>query len=196
MSEREQQESEAGFFDRWSRRKASRRQGEVLADEPERPVVEDATASAAEENHDAPVRIDERTGKPYDELTDDDMPPLESLNQDSDVSMFMARNISPDLRRKALRTLFRSSKFNKISLCAEYAEDYTTWTPMGDVVPHDWKRAIAREAERARQKLADAMDDEMTAADEGVELADADRAAAGTATGADGHEPITDHEDR
>ncbi|SEO67007.1 DUF3306 domain-containing protein [Aquisalimonas asiatica] len=193
MSEREQQTADTGFFDRWSRRKAGRRQGEVLPDEPEQPQAEAAVDT--EEVEEAPVRIDERTGKPYDELTDDDMPPLESLTPDSDVSMFMARNISPELRRKALRTLFRSPKFNKISLCAEYAEDYTTWTPMGDVVPHDWKRAIAREAERARQKLADAMGDDMQAADDGVELADADRTAGGTATGADGHEPTTRTDD-
>lgn len=201
MSEQEQYASETGFFDRWSRRKAGRRQGEVLPEEPA-PTEEAELVETAAESEEAPVRIDERTGKPYDELTDDDMPSLDSLTADSDVSMFMARNISPGLRREALRTLFRSPKFNKTSLCAEYAGDYTTWEPLGDVVPHDWKRAIVREAERARQKLAAAMDEEINGTSEGAEIQGAEMAdadvdpAADAVTDVDGQEPITDHEDR
>ena len=148
-----------GFFTRWSRRKSDVMRGDEPADEPvpESPADDATTPSDSAETEE--VRIDPRTGKAYDELTDADMPPLESLTQDSDVSMFLARNISPELRRQALRTLFRGPKFNKVCLCAEYAGDYTTWQPLGDVVPHDWKRAIVREAERAKKKLAEAMED-------------------------------------
>ncbi len=154
---------EHGFFGRWSQRKASVRQGGVEPEEPET-IVQPEEASVPEEAPaDPPQRIDPRTGKPYDELTDEDMPPLETIDQDSDVSMFMAKNISPTLRRQALRRMFHTAKFNKISLCAEYAGDYRNWEPMGDVVPHDWKRAIAREAERAQRKLAESLGEDAPA---------------------------------
>jgi len=174
LTEHERQTVESGFFERWSRRKAGRRQGELLPDEPEGlsdPDLPGEQTDAQPQREEAPVRIDARTGKPFDELTDADMPDVESLSQDSDVSMFLARNISPTLRRQALRKLFHMPKFNKVSLCAEYAGDYTTWQPIGDVVPHDWKRAITREAERARQKLA-AMDEAQGESETTAEAAD------------------------
>lgn len=101
-------------------------------------------------------RIDARTGKRYADLTDEDMPPLESLGPESDYSMFMARNISSALRSRALKRLFAAPEFNRICLCAEYAEDYTNFTPLGGIVPHDMARQIAVNAERAARKLAEA----------------------------------------
>ncbi len=141
------------FLTRWSRRKQALRQGEEL---PDAPVPADrgaASAEATQSQEAEQVRIDPRTGKPYDELTDDDMPDPDSLSADSDVSMFMAKNISPALRMKALTRIFRTAKFNKVCLCAEYAEDYTSFTPLGDIVPHDLKAAIVREAEKLRAHL-------------------------------------------
>ena len=102
-------------------------------------------------------RIDARTGKPIDELTDADMPPLESLGPDSDFSAFWSSKVSDALRQAALRKLFHAPQFNKICLCAEYSDDYTNFTPLGDVVPHDLKRALAREA----QQLLDAQQAEV-----------------------------------
>lgn len=101
-------------------------------------------------------RIDARTGKRYADLTDEDMPPLESLGPESDYSMFMARNVSSALRSRALKRLFAAPEFNRICLCAEYAEDYTNFTPLGGIVPHDMARQIAVNAERAARKLAEA----------------------------------------
>ena len=101
-------------------------------------------------------RIDARTGKRYADLTDEDMPPLESLGPESDYSMFMARNVSSALRNRALKRLFAAPEFNRICLCAEYAEDYTNFTPLGGIVPHDMARQIAVNAERAARKLAEA----------------------------------------
>lgn len=113
-------------------------------------------------------RIDARTGKPIDELTDEDLPALDSIGPDSDVSAFLGKRISPELRRQALRRLFAQPKFNTVCLCAEYAENYANFTPLGSVVPHDLKLQLAREAERAARALAERMSGAGDAADAGA----------------------------
>ena len=142
-----------GFLGRWARRKRQVEQdGEGhSAEDPQALPAQAETEVSAEEV--AEEKIDPRTGKPYSELTDADMPDLESLTPDSDLSVFMARNVSPALRMKALTRVFHSAKFNKVCLCAEYADDYTNFVPMGDIVPHDLKAAIVREATRLVERL-------------------------------------------
>lgn len=147
-----------GFLSRWSRRKLGK---EPVAIEPEvsdtRPLVSEVQADAEPVDVVEPALdldpIDPRTGKRYSELTDDDMPAIESLDQNSDLSVFMARNVSGVLRMKALTRVFHTAKFNQICICAEYAEDYTNFTPLGDIVPHDLKQAIAREAGKLYERL-------------------------------------------
>lgn len=135
---------------RWARRKEQARRG-IVESEPavSMPLVEEAPAEPPAEAE----RIDARTGKPYDELTDEDMPPIESLDTSSDLSVFMAKNISPWLRTAAFSKVFHSEHYNQYCLCAEYADDYTQFTPLGDVVPHDLKEAIVREAGRLRELM-------------------------------------------
>lgn len=134
------------LWSRWARRKEQARRGLAEPD----PVV---AAQPAEEPPLATVRVDPRTGKTHDELTDEDMPPIESLDSRSDLSVFMARNISPVLRAAALSKVFHSPDYNKYCLCAEYAEDYTQFAALGDIVPHELKATIAREAARLREAL-------------------------------------------
>jgi hypothetical protein len=140
---------EEGFLGRWSRRKQLARQG-VVEQEPVAPAIADGEASAVAA---MPEPADEVPRPALDELTDDDMPPIETLTDTSDLSMFMSKQVSAALRMKALSRVFHSSRYNKICLCAEYAEDYNQYTPLGGIVPHDLKAAIAREAERLRERL-------------------------------------------
>jgi hypothetical protein len=86
-------------------------------------------------------------------LTDEDMPPLESLDQDSDYSGFLSPGVSEDLRQLALSKLFRSAKFNVVDNMNDYAEDYTKWVPLGDVITCDMRFAM----ERAKEKLEQAL---------------------------------------
>lgn len=125
----------------------------------------DAAPAGAPEAPPATARIDARTGKPIDELVDADLPPIDSLGPDDDFSAFMGRRISPSLRRQAMRRLFANPKYNVVCLCAEYAEDYTNFTPLGDIVPHDMARQIAVNAERAARKLAESAGADDAAAD-------------------------------
>jgi hypothetical protein len=143
------------FLSRWARRKSAVRRDDDSLDDG-KPLDEASTAPP-----DPGERIDARTGKRYDELTDDDMPPLDALDETSDLSMFMARNISSALRMEALGKIFRSPKYNQVCLCAEYAEDYTNFEPLGDIIPNDMKSAIAREADKLRRRLL-AMDQDIS----------------------------------
>jgi len=134
----DQREGES-FFQRFSRRKVEARQEE-----------EKLNAVAVEEVVQEP------------ELTDEDMPPLESLNEDSDYSGFMSSKVSETLRKAALRKLFHSPQFNVISELDEYAEDFTKFELLGDIVTSDMKHQIEVEARRAAEKLKEslALDDE------------------------------------
>lgn len=138
----------AGFLGRWSRRKAESARGNSPEELPA-----DTAADQEADAEDLGQRIDPRTGKCYDELMDEDMPAMESLDTSSDLSMFMAKNISPALRMKALSRVFHQPKYNVVCLCAEYAEDYTSFEPLGSIVPHDMKSAIVREADKLRKRL-------------------------------------------
>lgn len=143
--------SAGGFLSRWSRRKRGLEVDEPVPapvaeapEAPEAPVVEPEVEADP---------VDPRTGKRMSELTDEDMPDIESLTPDSDVSMFMAKGVSNALRLRALNKIFMSPKYNVYCVCAEYAEDYTNFVPLGDVVPHDLKAAIAREAGKLYERL-------------------------------------------
>ncbi len=146
-----------GALRRWSRRKAD---GGVEEDVPSVHYPGAVQAGAAEPDDRTgtadDVRIDPRTGKPFSELTDSDMPDVETLDQDSDVSAFFAKGVSLTLRLAALRKLWHTPKFNQVDLMAEYSGDYTGYKALGDVVPHDLKRAVERQLERERQETLEA----------------------------------------
>lgn len=145
------------FLQRWSRRKSAAAHGLPEDDGVEAVSTEIGEAAEAGAEAHEPVapgdRLDPRTGKRFDDLTDADLPDPDTLDESSDLRAFMARNISPSLRIKALTRVFHSAKYNKVCLCAEYADDYTSFEPLGDVVPHDLKAAVVREAGKLRAWL-------------------------------------------
>lgn len=118
------------FLKRWSRLKADRA---AAAPEAPAPVPDEATACQPQEGAEPePV-------PPGDE----DMPPLESLDENSDFSGFMSPRVSTALRKQALRKLFRSAKFNVISELDDYIDDYRNFPALGDIVTSDMKHAAA-----------------------------------------------------
>ncbi len=132
---------EGGFFRRWSSRKR-RALRERADDAPAEAPVEE---SKAVEN--------DAAGEPERVLTDEDMPPLESLNEDSDYSGFMSPGVSESLRNLALRKMFLSSKYNFTDGLDDYADDFTKFAPLGDIITSDMRHQIEMQAERAKQKL-------------------------------------------
>ncbi len=121
-----------GFLSRWSRLKDADRHGVVI--DAEQDAV--PAALAAEE---AP--IDATDAQP---LTDADMPPLDTLTGDSDISGFLAEGVSQGLRRAALRKLFHSPKFNVCDGLDDYCEDFRTWAPLGSTITADMRHHMER----------------------------------------------------
>ena len=85
------------------------------------------------------------------------MPPLESLSADSDFTGFLSPKVSETLRRAALRKLFHASTFNVVDELDDYAEDFTTFEALGDIITADMRYQIElqakRNAEAAKQAL-------------------------------------------
>jgi hypothetical protein len=128
------------FLARWSRRKQQAR---------EQAPADPAAEPAAEVAPDAGPAAASSDGAPQQEpaprvLTDEDMPPIESLTDDADYSGFLSAGVSEVLRRQALRRLFSSPKFNVTDGLDDFAEDYTQFAPLGDVVTADMKHRMER----------------------------------------------------
>lgn len=122
---------------RWSRRKALVRAGQ----EPETPVV------AGDSSPHAPAVTDTAAEK-----TDADMPPIDSLHQDSDYAAFLSPKVSEKLRRMALRKLFQLPQFNFTDGLDDYAEDYTNFAPLGDIITADMRHRMGRELEARKEE--------------------------------------------
>lgn len=72
------------------------------------------------------------------------MPSLASLSGDSDAAAFMSPGVSDSLRRRALRRIFSSQKFNLRDGLDDYDEDFSSFIPLGDVVTAEMRRQWER----------------------------------------------------
>ena len=127
------------FLSRWSERKLHARRGQELAE------PADAAPQAAADQQPGPHAAADASERL---LTDEDMPPLESLDADSDYSGSLARGVSEALRRKALSKLFRGAHFNVTDGLDDYAEDFTKFAPLGDIVTADMRFRMEQAAKR------------------------------------------------
>lgn len=130
--------TEQSILGRWSRRKHEARERTRLA----------KVAPALDE----PVPTQSKQSAI--EKTDADMPPLESLGEQSDYSGFMSSGVSEQLRRAALRKLFHLPKFNVVDGLDDYADDYTFFSPLGEVVTAHQRHQQGSEQDKARDRRA------------------------------------------
>ncbi len=143
---------DGGFLGRWSRRKLEGHPVEPVEQPPaEAPLSQDAPESALTTD---PQSAETGTGLSATEseerlLTDEDMPPLESLNADSDYSPFFSEGVSKQLRNLALKRLFFSGKFAIRDGLDDYDDDFTKFEPLGDTITSDMK-FHQRRKEKAR----------------------------------------------
>ena len=164
MSESRHDERE-GFLTRWSRRKALSRSGEELPEPLPEPDAEprgpdDAPTAASSIAEDAaPEKVESEDGLPVDDPPE--LPPLESLDENSDYSAFLGKGVPPDLKQKALQKLFHSPKFNVRDGLDDYDWDFTNPEPLGDIITAEMRYRVERELER----LAGLDEDEETPED-------------------------------
>jgi len=140
-----------GFLSRWSKRKLAARSADPAPSEPEAEPGAPEPEAVAEPPEEAR------------ELTDADMPPLESLTAESDYSGFLSPKVSEDLRRLALRKLFHLPNVNVTDGLDDYAEDYASFAKLGDMVTHEMRRQLEREKERALAQGAGPVPDDTPA---------------------------------
>ncbi|MEZ5726977.1 MAG: DUF3306 domain-containing protein [Burkholderiaceae bacterium] len=88
---------------------------------------------------------------------DASLPPLESLDANSDYAQFMQPGVSDEIQRLALRRLFRLPGLVVRDGLDDYDEDFTEFEPLGDIVTADMRHRMALERERLAQ--ADAHDE-------------------------------------
>jgi len=136
---------EEGLLRRWSRRKAQERR----ETRPPGPADAEKTgvteSSGTESPPDVPV------------LTDADMPPIESLDKDSDYRPFLSPGVSDALRTRALRRLFHSGPFNeRCPLESEYY-DCHGYEPLGSVITHEMREEMERAAAALKDQARQAM---------------------------------------
>ena len=94
-------------------------------------------------------------------LSDEDMPEVQTLTSQSDISMFFNRGVSKTVRNAALKYLFQLPQYNIRDGLNDYDEDYTYFEPLGDTITCDMKfhkerkEREAREAEEREALLAE-----------------------------------------
>lgn len=139
------QDSKESMLRRWSRRKQEFAQ-QAPAVEQELPLDTEASLGT--------IATSETEAESKPALTDADMPPIESLNENSDYSGFMSEGVSDELRNLALRKLFKAPVFNIRDGLDEYDEDYTYFEKLGDIVTSDMKHHIEMKEQREREAQA------------------------------------------
>ena len=130
----EQQQHHDGPLSSWARRKQA-----VLAEQ------QQIKLDKAAKQEEVPV------------LTDEDMPPIDSLTPDSDYKGFLSPGVSDDLRRLALRKLFHSPEFNVVDGLDDYDGDYTSFAKLGDVITSEMRHRMEIEARRKLEKAKDSL---------------------------------------
>lgn len=132
------------FLHRWSRRKHEARAQPPASPAPQAPPEQDPKP---------PERI----------LTDADMPPLESLGEDSDFSMFLSAGVSEHLRQRALRKLFTLPSINqRCPLDGEWYDSHG-YEPLGNIITHEMREAMEREAEKLKQSAMETLTEQNSA---------------------------------
>ncbi|MDZ7787800.1 MAG: DUF3306 domain-containing protein [Halofilum sp. (in: g-proteobacteria)] len=152
---------EDSFLARWSRRKHEAEHGppaeeaEPEADSAEASIDTDVHAPAAETADEDTTTAVEDT-----ESADADLPHPDTLDRNSDFSVYLKRRVSSAFRRAAMRRLFSSPEFNVRDGLDDYDEDYTQFQSLGDTVTahmrHHEERLRQRDQEKAEQAERDA----------------------------------------
>lgn len=141
--------TEEGFLNRWSRRKLDA--GENV---PESKQVLPADEVPAAGGGEPPAAGPEEAAE-VPQKTDADMPPLESIDNESNVSDFFSPGVSEALRKAALRKLFHLPKYNIVDGLNDYDDDFRSFAALGDIVTADMRHREELEAEQAREAAAE-----------------------------------------
>ncbi len=151
-------ENESRFLKRWSDRKKLSSQTDV----PERTSDEiSITSTNAAPKLDSPILEEEVEEERVLTLTDEDMPPLDTLGEASDFGGFLSPGVSDTLRKAALKKLFGLPSCGVLDGLNDYDDDYTVFEPLGDIVTAEMGYRATIDAEREARKAADKIKDKI-----------------------------------
>ncbi len=140
------------FLSRWARRKrVARAGGDPDAQQPETSLDGEMPAAAAPIAGQQPHGGDDR---PPVELTDEDMPAIDAIDESTDMSGFFSPKVSAAVKKAALRKFFHSPAFNIVDGLDDYDDDFRNFPALGDIITSDMRSQMEREAEGARESLA------------------------------------------
>lgn len=122
-----------GFLTRWSKLKDQAGKGEI-PEPPEQQIQEQPETEDVE-----PVKRDE------------DMPPIDSLDENSDVRDFFSPGVSEALRKAALRKFFHSPGFNIVDGLDDYDDDFRSFQALGDIITADMRHQMELKEQRQRE---------------------------------------------
>lgn len=130
--------STTSFASRWSQRKLENSKADL-----------DLTDTDQAENLSAEEETEEQRLEKLNALTDEDMPDVETLNEDSDYSGFMSKNVSEALRKMALQKLFHGKSYNITDGLDEYDGNYTSFDKLDpNTITCDMKHLLQVEAKK------------------------------------------------
>lgn len=112
---------EDSFLSRWSRRKSE-------AKDPSRAVPPEPARVPAAAVPAAPQAVPTQPAAPQP------LPAIDTLTPESDFTPFMGSEVDGDVRRQALKTLFRDPHFNVMDMMDVYVDDYSKPDP----IPESW----------------------------------------------------------
>jgi len=153
------------FLSRWARRKRAARAGG------------DADAVAGEAGDEKAELVDTGSGDgtlpqageddQQAALTDADMPPVDTIDEDTDMSGFFSPKVSQAVKQAALKKFFHSPMFNIVDGLDDYDDDFRNFEALGDIITSDMRSQMEREAKRVREAAAkDAESSESAAPEE------------------------------
>lgn len=188
-------QGEEGFLSRWARRK----QAAGYAGQDEAGTGEDSETlgQVAESPPMSPEGDSDATEAQPDAAPeppgDEDMPPLESIDEGGSVAAFLSPKVSASLRRTALRRLWRQPEFSGEDMLDDYALDYTNREPLGDIVTAEMKYRAEQLRKRMERKMNEglAQDEQWAGVDDAESVAAAEQPVA-SADAAEEKEPSGD----
>lgn len=133
-------EVKSGFFRRWSNRKIESQSEDTNVNE-----IENVASANNQSVQELEIQSDSQQAEVQEHKTDADMPPIEELTEESNFSDFLSPKVSEVLRKQALRKLFHLPFMNVVDGLDDYAEDFTKFEKLGDIIPHEMKRMLERE---------------------------------------------------
>jgi len=131
---------------RWARRKRVARTD----------AADTAVGESTSEAQEITKAVDAGEDSPAPELTDEDMPTLDGIDENTDMSGFFSPKVTQAVKKAALRKFFHSPAFNIVDGLDDYDEDFRNFAALGDIVTSDMRGMAEREAERAREAMAKA----------------------------------------